>query len=162
MTSARPRLATLRVIPATAADLDACAALMAATPLWQRYGVTLEGARRTLAVAPDHGGRVLVARVGDELAGFVLVYPRGGFARSGYIRLIGVVAACQGQGLGDALMAAAETLVADVAPDMFLLVSDFNVEAQRFYQRLGYVQVGALPAYVLPDVTELILWKKLH
>ena len=59
-------------------------------------------------------------------------------------------------------MAAAESLVAGLAPDMFLLVSDFNIDAQRFYQRLGYVQVGALPAYVLSDVTELILWKKLH
>ena len=155
-------LAAARVTPATAADLDDCAGLIVATPLWQRYTVTREGARRTLADAPDHGGRVLVARVDDELAGFVLVYQRGGFARSGYIRLLGVAAACQGQGVGDALMAAAESLVADVAPDMFLLVSDFNIDAQRFYQRLGYIQVGALPAYVLPDVTELILWKKLH
>ena len=162
MASAGPQLATARVVPATPADLDACAALMVATALWQRYGVTLDGGRRTLIAAADHGGHILVAWVGDEVAGFVLVYPRGGFARSGYVRLIGVAAAFQGQGIGDALMAAAESLVAGLAPDMFLLVSDFNIDAQRFYQRLGYVQVGALPAYVLSDVTELILWKKLH
>lgn len=149
------------VAPADAADRHACAALMAATPLWQRYGVTVEAAARTLEAAALQGGQVLVARDGDTLAGFVLVYPRGGFARSGYVRLIGVAAACQGQGVGEALMAAAEGLVAHDAPDMFLLVSDFNLDAQRFYRRLGYQQVGALPAYVLPDVAELIYWKRL-
>lgn len=150
------------VEPATAADLATCAALMARTPLWQRYGVTVETGRRTLAAAVDHDGRTLVARVDGGVAGFVLVYARGGFARSGYIRLIGVDEGRQGQGVGEALMAAAEAcVVAAGATDMFLLVSDFNHGAQHFYQRLGYSQVGALPAYVLPHVTELIYWKRL-
>jgi predicted GNAT family acetyltransferase len=44
--------------------------------------------------------------------------------------------------------------------EIFLLVSDFNTDAQRFYARLGYHQVGALPDYVVRGVSELIFWKK--
>jgi ribosomal protein S18 acetylase RimI-like enzyme len=43
--------------------------------------------------------------------------------------------------------------------DIFLLVSDFNIDAQSFYQRLGYRQVGAIPDYLIPGVAELIYHK---
>ena len=46
--------------------------------------------------------------------------------------------------------------------DLFLLTSDFNEGAQRFYRRMGYTQIGAIPSYVVPDVTELIFRKQLH
>ena len=43
---------------------------------------------------------------------------------------------------------------------LFLLVSDFNVDAQRFYQRHGYTQIGAIAGYVVPEVVELLFWKR--
>jgi hypothetical protein len=42
------------------------------------------------------------------------------------------------------------------------LVSDFNVQAQRFYLRQGYTQVGVIDAYVLPDVAELLFRKRVR
>ena len=59
------------------------------------------------------------------------------------------------------LLEETERTVRKVCNDLFLLVSDFNKAAQRFYQRNGYQQIGAIPGYVLPDVTELIFWKRL-
>jgi ribosomal protein S18 acetylase RimI-like enzyme len=44
---------------------------------------------------------------------------------------------------------------------VFLLTSDFNEDAQAFYRRLGYQQVGAIPDYVVPGITELIFYKRL-
>jgi ribosomal protein S18 acetylase RimI-like enzyme len=67
-----------------------------------------------------------------------------------------------GLGIGAALLGQAEQAAAKIAREMFLLVSDFNVDAQRFYQRQGYSPVGAIPGYVLPDVTELLYWKRLQ
>lgn len=73
--------------------------------------------------------------------------------------LVGVAPDTQHQGIGAALMDSAEQVLFRSAKDVILLVSDFNLGAQRFYQRRGYQQVGALPDYVLPGVAELIYRK---
>ncbi len=65
-------------------------------------------------------------------------------------------------GAGTRLLRAFEAEVARESRHAFLLVSDFNQGAQRFYQRHGYARVGALPGLVLPDVAELIYWKRLR
>ncbi|MFN8473464.1 MAG: GNAT family N-acetyltransferase [Anaerolineae bacterium] len=152
---------TIHIAPITPDTLPACAALMAATPLWQHYGVTRQGAAATLMKALQEGGQCIVALEGETVAGFVLYYPRGAFARSGYIRLIGVAPQRQSHGVGERLMAAAEAVMGAVSSDVFLLVSDFNVRAQSFYRRHGYAQVAALPDYVIPGVSELLFWKRL-
>jgi ribosomal protein S18 acetylase RimI-like enzyme len=58
-------------------------------------------------------------------------------------------------------MAEAEARMGESVNDVFLLVSDFNTRAARFYQRLGYQQVGAIPDYVVSGITELIFRKRL-
>lgn len=143
-----------------AADVEPCAAIMADNPLWQRYGVTVEMARRTFASGLERGVALFVVESDGEPGGFLWLEPVGAFARSGYIRLIGVSPTKQGRGLGLELMEHAERVLFAKGDDVFLLVSDFNVSAQRFYQRLGYVQVGALPDFVLQGVTELIYRKR--
>ena len=67
-----------------------------------------------------------------------------------------------GVGLGGALLRTIEAQAVKQADHLLLLVSDFNEAAQHFYRRLGYAQVGALPAYVMPDVAELIYYKRLR
>lgn len=141
-------------------DIPACAEIMARNPLWQRYGVTADSASRNLESGLQRGAVLFVADSDDGPAGFLWLEPVGAFARSGYIRLIGVRPDRQGQGLGRELMAHAERVLLEQADDVFLLVSDFNTSAQRFYQRLGYQQVGALQDYVLPGVAELIYRKR--
>ncbi len=148
--------------PMIAADIQPCAALMAASPLWQRYGVTVESASARFVAALNDGATIFVADDGGKPLGFVWVALRGAFNRSGYIPLIGVDAAQRGGGIGQQLLDAAEDRVRQSSiGDMFLLCSDFNVDAQRFYQRQGYAQVGAIPDYVISGVTELIFHKRL-
>jgi len=43
---------------------------------------------------------------------------------------------------------------------MFLLVSDFNKRAQKFYKNLGYMEVGRIPDYIKEGITELIYFKR--
>ncbi len=126
-------------------------------PLWRRYGVTEAGASAQFSEGIARGDIVLVE---SNLCGFAWCVRGGGFGRSDYLRLIGVRAECGGQGIGAALLAEVEAQAAST--DLFLLVSHFNEGAQRFYQRMGYEEVGAIPGYVLPDVTELIFRKRLH
>jgi ribosomal protein S18 acetylase RimI-like enzyme len=149
---------TLR--PATAADIPDCARWVAETPLWQRYGVTETSFRERLHDGLAHGATIYVATRAGQVLGFVWFVERGAFNRSGYIQLIGVRPGARSQGAGRALMEFAEKEMFARTRDIFLLVSDFNIDAQRFYQRLGYRQVGVLEDYVVRGVSELIFWKR--
>lgn len=148
------------VRPLEPADLPACARIMAENPLWQRYGVTHTSALRRLTNGIESGASILVAEANSGVAGFIWFVEKGAFFRSGYVMLVGVDPAQQGQGVGETLMDSAEKIMFEKSEDVFLLVSDFNEGAQRFYRRRGYIYVGALPGYVLPDVAELIYRKK--
>ncbi len=146
--------------PINLEDVPAVAAIMAGNALWQRYGVTVDSAARRLQRGLAAGATIAVAASDGRVAGFVWWVAEGAFQRSGYIMLFGVDPNAHGQGIGRALLAHAEAALFAASSSIVLLVSDFNVEAQRFYQRHGYAQVGALPDYVKPGVSELIYYKR--
>ena len=52
--------------------------------------------------------------------------------------------------------------LADGQADLFLLVSDFNRPAQRFYAAHGYHHIGAVADYVCPGIGRLIYRKRLR
>lgn len=152
----------------TVADIAQCAALMAATPLWQRYGVTIESAAARFEAGLQGDATILIAEAYElahsrkhEIAGFVWITQNGAFGRSAYIPLIGVAEAFHGNGIGHQLLLAAEEKAGESSPDLFLLCSDFNSDAQRFYERQGYTRVGAIPDYVIAGVAEIIFYKRL-
>ena len=149
------------VLPLQSEHIDGCARLMAGLPLWhEHYAVNEEGARARFAAGLAEGADIRVALAGDEVVGFVFFLRRGVFGRSGYIRLLGVRADWQAQGVGTQLMDVAEAACFAEARDVFLFVSAFNEAAQRFYRHRGYGQVGVITDYVQPGVDELIFRKR--
>lgn len=136
------------------------AQLMADSPLWQRYGVTVASATARFDLGLANAATIAVAEVGDAVAGFVWYVRRGVFQRSGYVMLIGVAAPYQGHRIGHALLEHAEAVMFQDNDAVFLLVSDFNLSAQRFYAQRGYQQVGAIPDYVMPGISELLFCKR--
>jgi ribosomal protein S18 acetylase RimI-like enzyme len=152
----------IRVRPMTVDDIPIVAAWMVQTPLWQRYQLTVERATKNFEGGFQRGEVLLVADAEEANIGFAWCLAQGGFGRSMYLRFIGVQNDQARKGVGAALLRAAEDAALKVSHELFLLTSDFNVDAQRFYQRQGYTQIGAIPGYVLPDVTELLYWKQLQ
>ena len=140
-------------------DLFGCARILSENPLWQRYGVTYESALQRLSDGMMRASTILVAGDPGDPQGFLWYVDKGVFSRSGYIMLVGVSPAQQRKNVGKELMDEAERILFEQSKDVFLLVSDFNIGAQRFYRRRGYEQVGSIPGYVLPDVAELIFRK---
>jgi GNAT superfamily N-acetyltransferase len=142
-------------------DFPLLAAWMVETPLWQRYGLTAAKAVANFEAGLARGDWLIAADGQTPACGFAWGMPAGVFGRSPYLRLIGVRPDRAGSGIGGLLLEEIERRAAEVATDLFLLVSDFNQGGQRFYQAHGYEQVGAIAGYVLPDVTELMLRKRL-
>jgi ribosomal protein S18 acetylase RimI-like enzyme len=150
-------------------DVEPCARIVAADPLWQRYGLTLPLARlafrRTIAqaarepVAARTAGDIAVAHQAGRPVGFVWFRRHGTFHHSGYVRWIAVAPSARGRGVGKQLMRYAEERIFRRGPNVFLTVSDFNRRAQAFYRKLGYTEVGAIPDYVVPGITERLYRK---
>jgi ribosomal protein S18 acetylase RimI-like enzyme len=143
-------------------EVPALARALAALPLLRRYGRPEQRVAGDLAAALARGEGLLVAEGAAGPAGLAWFLRAGTFGMGGYLRLIAVVEGAQGSGVGAALLAAFEAEVARESRHAFLLVSDFNEAAQRFYARHGYQRAGALPGIVLPDVAEVIYWKRLR
>ena len=144
----------------TATDIPGIASWVAATPLWQRYNVTEESFAKRLQDGLADGTTIFAAEQNGAVVGFLWLVERGAFNRSGYVQLIGVHPDVRSAGIGRALMQLAEKVIFTQGHDLFLLVSDFNTDAQRFYKQLGYRQVGKLDDYVVPGVSERIFWKR--
>lgn len=147
---------------AAAPDLAELAAGLARLPLMARYGRDAGRIEADLAAALGRGDGLLLAEAQGRPAGLAWFLREGTFAMGGYLKLMAVLPEAQARGVGRALLDAFEAEVAAASPHAFLLCSDFNVAAQRFYERHGWARVGALPGLVLADVAELVYWKRVR
>jgi ribosomal protein S18 acetylase RimI-like enzyme len=150
------------VRPLAPAEIAALARALAGVPLMVRYGRSPEALEAALSAALARGERLLVADEGGAVRGLAWFLTQGTLTVGGYLRLIAMLPGAEGRGAGAALLAAFEAETARESRHAFLLVSDFNDGAQRFYERHGYARAGALPGLVLPDVAELLFWKRLR
>jgi ribosomal protein S18 acetylase RimI-like enzyme len=147
--------------PLDRSDVPALAPRLVALPLLQRYGRTAASLARDLEAGLATGDGLVVADDATGPAGLAWFDLAGSLGRAGYLRLLAVAPGCERAGTGALLLDAFERAVAARSRHASLLVSDFNVAAQRFYARHGYHHVGTLSRLVLPDVDELLYWKRL-
>ncbi|MBL8968835.1 MAG: GNAT family N-acetyltransferase [Spirochaetaceae bacterium] len=141
-------------------DAPACAAIACASAIGERYGFEPAALAATLVAALDSGGELFVAELAGRVAGFAWIDPSGAFSSAPYLRLIAVDETLRGAGLGTALMDEFEARTAKVGRDWCLLVSDFNLRAQGFYEKRGYRKAGSLPDFARPGIAEILMVKK--
>jgi [ribosomal protein S18]-alanine N-acetyltransferase len=163
--------APIHIAAAAPDDYEWSARLMAASEPWITLGRDLAECRTALA----RPGSELFVAVGsltghhvnadqttadqERPTGFILVAPYG-LAGSPYIASIAVAAETRGRDIGSELLRFAERHFAG-REHLFLLVSSFNLRAERLYRRHGYALVGELKDYIVPGHSELILHKRL-
>ena len=152
----------MTIRPLLREDLPALCPGLAELPLLRRYGRSAAKLQGVLETALDRGEGLLVCEEGGELLGLSWFLTAGTLALGGYLRLLAVVGPAQGRGVGAALLAAYEAETAKVSGHAFLLASQGNAGAHRFYERHGYRRVGLLPSLVLPGEDEVMFWKRLR
>ena len=127
---------------------------MSSSEPWLTLGRTYESSYEILG-APTR--EIYVAKVGEELAGFVILLMHG--ALVGYIQTICMAPEHRNRGLGRQLLAYAEERIFRDSPNVFLCVSSFNTGAQRLYLRLGYELIGEFKDYIVRGHSELLMRK---
>lgn len=163
-----------RIRGMTEEDATACARMICSSLVGERYGFKPDTMAAVLRSALASGAELFVAELpgvgvdprgqgtqaAGRLAGFAWIDPRGAFSSAPYLRLIAVDESLRGAGTGAALLKEFETRTAGVGRDWCLLVSDFNVAAQAFYERHGYRKAGELPDFARDGITEVLMVKK--
>jgi ribosomal protein S18 acetylase RimI-like enzyme len=87
----------------------------------------------------------------------MVIHTKGAF--SGYLKSIAVKADWRGKKLGEQMMDFIEKEIFSSSKNLFLCVSSFNEDAQRFYQKLGYEQIGVLKDYLVEGHNEILMRK---
>ena len=113
----------------------------------------------SLKIITDLAREVYLALLGEEIAGFTILVMQG--ALVGYVQSICVAPEWRNKGIGSQLMAFAETRIFSETPNAFIMVSSFNPDAQRLYNRLGFETIGELKDFIIPGHSEYLLRKSI-
>lgn len=92
--------------------------------------------------------------------GFIWFIVAGAFHSFPYLHIIAIKQEYRRQGIGKQLLAFFEDIVFPHSSKVFLVVADFNPEAKKLYESLGYQQVGELPGLYKEGVTEYLMMKE--
>jgi ribosomal protein S18 acetylase RimI-like enzyme len=138
----------------TTSEAEICAGLMSSLEPW----VTLKRDYvAALKIITDPNREVYLALLGKEIAGFTILVMQG--ALVGYIQSICVAPEHRNQGVGGQLMKHAEDRIFSESPNAFIMVSSFNPDAERLYNRLGFEIIGELKDFIIPGHSEFLLRK---
>ena len=111
---------------------------------WRTVADDVAAGRRALLVAEDAQGVCGTVQL-------VLDLPENQPHRADLCKML-VHRRARRQGLGEALMRAAEAMARDCGKTLLVLDADTQGAAARLYARLGWVRVGDIPNYALmPD-----------
>jgi [ribosomal protein S18]-alanine N-acetyltransferase len=135
-------------------EKSVCAEMMASSEPWTTLGISLDQLMDTLN---DPLYEVYAACVEKEIVGTMVIHTKGAF--SGYLKSIAVKPDWRGKKLGEQMMAYIENEIFPTYKNLFLCVSSFNKDAQRFYAKLGYEKIGALKDYLVEGHDEILMRK---
>ncbi|TMK76272.1 MAG: GNAT family N-acetyltransferase [Actinobacteria bacterium] len=111
-----------------------------AAAFWRRVGQDVAAGERALLVAKDARGLCGTVQL-------VFDQPENQLHRADLSKLL-VHRRARRQGLGEALMRAAEATARECGKTL-LVLDTANDEAERLYERLGWERVGVIPGYAL-------------
>jgi ribosomal protein S18 acetylase RimI-like enzyme len=140
----------------TQEENTACAEIMAGSEPWITLGMDRDHVLNTFN---DPLNEVFAAFVNEALVGTMVVQTRGAF--TGYLKSIAVKPDWRGRKLGKQMMAFIEQEIFSTCANLFLCVSSFNQDAQRFYRKLGYEKVGTLTNYLVEGHDEILMRKSI-
>lgn len=138
----------------TEVEKIACAELMAGSEPWTILDISMD---HIMNILNDPMNEVFAALIKDEIVGTVVIHTKGAF--SGYLKSIAVHPDWRGQNLGEQMMEFVEKEIFTASKNLFLCVSSFNKDAQRFYRKLGYEQIGILKDYLVEGHDEILMRK---
>ncbi|OQX97593.1 MAG: hypothetical protein B6I20_12275, partial [Bacteroidetes bacterium 4572_117] len=121
---------------------------------WVTLGISYSNVMDTFN---DDFNELYAAYVNNEIVGVIVIQTKGAF--TGYLKSIAVKTGWQNKHLGKSMMGFVENEIFSKKTNVFLCVSSFNHNAQKFYLKLGYKKVGVLENYIINGHDEILMRK---
>ena len=149
----------LALSPMTSAAAADLAPQIAGIGPWAHYNFDAEDLQASLLISGDGAIRYQLT-CDAKPAGVVIV--RSPWLAGPYLQILAVLPHLQGGGAGTAILHWYEqTALTARMRNVWLCVSGFNSDAQRFYQRYGYTLIGHIPDLMRSGDDELLMRKNL-
>jgi ribosomal protein S18 acetylase RimI-like enzyme len=154
------RIMKIAIIKARDRHLEDCKVALLNSKLGQEYFVTEEKALSALSEGITKEELFVAVDEGEECVGFIWFILKSAFHSFPYLHIIAVKEAFRGKGIGKKLLSFFEEAVFTDNSKVFLVVADFNPDAKRLYESLGYQQVGVIPNLYKEGVSEYLMMKE--
>lgn len=151
---------SVTLLPLPASQAEALGTAFAAIDPWASYAYPASAITSYLAGAEPSGVRLLL-QVDGTVAGAVGLQPS--WLRGPYIRFLGILPPFQRRGLGSAILAWIEAETRQQPErNLWVVASQINTDAIRFYERHGFDQAAVFDALVYDGRDEILLRKRLY
>jgi len=149
----------IRIKPGTIEYVSECKEAFKNSELGNAYYTTDELMTTRFSEGISNKEIFIALNENDQFLGYIMIVMNGAFGNFPYCRSIAVKKEFRGRGIGTYLLRYFETIGFANSNRLFILVSDFNLDAKKLYERLGYTAVGIVPNLFKDGITENILIK---
>lgn len=139
--------------------LNDCEEALLTSELGRKY-FEHEGSGKRAILEGLEQENLYVAISDNECVGFAFYIPNGIFHSFPFFHLIAVKEKYRSQGIGKKLIDFLEVLAFQDNDKVFFVVADFNPDARRLYEKLGYKQVGEIPNLYRNGINEYLMMKE--
>lgn len=143
---------------ANTGEFPALANIISTSQAWTCFGIDHE---KALALFKKMEDTIYVAKKDNQIVGFITLRINGVGNIGAYVRMVAVAEQFRGQGIGTQLINFAEKIAVNNIPNLFLICSVENIDAQRFYEKLRFEKIGMLKDLVLVGHDEILYRKSL-
>lgn len=139
--------------------IDDCEEALVNSELGLRYFSKEGSARKALKDGFAKDEIYIAIDVNYNCTGFIWIILNGMFHSFPYLHIIAVKKDNQKLGIGKKLLKFFEDICFKDCAKLFLVVADFNTEAKKLYERIGYIELGAVPNLYREGITEYLMMK---
>lgn len=139
--------------------INDCEEALVNSELGKRYFSEAGSARKALEEGFAKEEIFIAIDSNHNCKGFMWYILDGIFHSFPYLHIIAVKEESRRQGIGKKLLKLFEDICFKDYTRLFLVVADFNPEAKKLYEEIGYIEVGVIPSLYREGITEYLMMK---
>lgn len=149
----------IKIIKGSIEHLYACEEALVNSELGVKYFSEKGSARKILKKGFAKDDIYVAIDEKNNFQGFIWFVFEGMFHAFPYLHIIAVKEESRNKGIGKKLLKFFEDICFKDNTKVFLVVADFNPNAKRLYERIGYTEVGVIPDLYREGITEHLMMK---